>query len=83
MNRNKEWLVPLTGVGFLVLGVVSFLVAGEPSGPPLRAQADRVARQLSRFCEYHLPHVDIPRQESGLAIGEVVFPQPPETVVEA
>jgi hypothetical protein len=30
MQRSKEWLVPLTGVGFIVLGIVSFLVGGEP-----------------------------------------------------
>jgi hypothetical protein len=30
MNRSKEWLVPLTGIAFIVLLVVSFLVAGEP-----------------------------------------------------
>ena len=30
MQRSKEWLVPLTGVGFIVLGIVSFIVGGEP-----------------------------------------------------
>jgi hypothetical protein len=30
MNRSKEWLVPLTGVGFVVVGIVSFIVGGEP-----------------------------------------------------
>jgi hypothetical protein len=31
MDRSsKEWLVPLTGIAFIVLLVVSFLVAGEP-----------------------------------------------------
>jgi hypothetical protein len=30
MSRSKEWLVPLTGIAFIVLLVVSFLVAGEP-----------------------------------------------------
>ena len=36
------------------------------------------------FClgEHHLADVDIARQESGLAIGQVIFPQPPEPVVE-
>ena len=28
--RGREWLVPLTGVGFIVLGIVSFIVGGEP-----------------------------------------------------
>ena len=31
MSRsNKEWLAPLAGVGFLVVLIVSFIVAGEP-----------------------------------------------------
>jgi hypothetical protein len=30
MTRSREWLVPLTGVGFVVLGIVSFIVGGEP-----------------------------------------------------
>ncbi len=30
MNRSREWLVPLTGVGFVLLGIVSFIVGGEP-----------------------------------------------------
>ena len=28
--KNREWLAPLTGVGFIVLGIVSFIVGGEP-----------------------------------------------------
>jgi hypothetical protein len=30
MNRSKEWLVPLTGVAFFVVGIVSFIIGGEP-----------------------------------------------------
>jgi hypothetical protein len=31
MERNsREWLVPLTGVGFIVLAIVSYIVGGEP-----------------------------------------------------
>jgi len=30
MDRSKEWLVPLTGVAFFVLGLVGFLIGGEP-----------------------------------------------------
>jgi hypothetical protein len=38
MPTNREWLVPLTGVGFIVLGIVSFIVGGEPKSAddPLR-----------------------------------------------
>ena len=30
MNRSKEWLVPLTGVAFIVVVLIGFLISGEP-----------------------------------------------------
>jgi hypothetical protein len=30
MPRNREWLVPLTGVAFIVVGILSFIIGGEP-----------------------------------------------------
>jgi hypothetical protein len=30
MDRSREWLAPLTGVGFIVLGILSFIISGEP-----------------------------------------------------
>jgi hypothetical protein len=30
MNRSKEWLTPLTGVAFIVVGIIGFIVGGEP-----------------------------------------------------
>src|SRR5437764_14696730 len=54
----------------------------DPKGPKGGPQATALAQLLSGFCEHDLADVDIPRQESGLAIGEVVFPQAPEAVVE-
>ena len=30
MSRQRDWLVPLTGLGFIVVGAVSFVVGGEP-----------------------------------------------------
>jgi hypothetical protein len=30
MNRSREWLAPLTGVAFVVLAIISALIAGEP-----------------------------------------------------
>ena len=30
MNDSKGWLVPLTGVGFVVVAIIGFLVGGEP-----------------------------------------------------
>jgi uncharacterized protein DUF4386 len=42
MTRSKEWLVPLTGLGFVVLGIVSFILAGEPpsADDPVREIVD-------------------------------------------
>src|SRR5439155_5199695 len=58
------------------------IMQGDPKGPRRGSQADGAAWQLSGFCEHDLADVDIPRQESGLAIGEVVLPQSPESIVE-
>jgi hypothetical protein len=41
--RGREWLVPLTGVGFIVLGIVSFIVGGEPKS------ADDPVREIVNF----------------------------------
>jgi hypothetical protein len=30
MRSNREWLVPLTGVAFVVVGIVAFTISGEP-----------------------------------------------------
>ena len=30
MDRSKEWLAPLTGVAFVLVGIVGFLIGGEP-----------------------------------------------------
>src|SRR5260370_982609 len=53
-------------------------------GAKVEAVCIRFVRcELFRLREHHLPHIDISRQESGLAISEIVFPQPPEPVVES
>jgi hypothetical protein len=43
MNRSKDWLVPLTGVGFVVVGIVSFIIGGEPKS------ADEPVREIVDF----------------------------------
>jgi hypothetical protein len=43
MTRSREWLVPLTGVGFILLGIVSFIVGGEPKS------ADDPVREIVKF----------------------------------
>jgi hypothetical protein len=43
MTRSKEWLVPLTGLGFVVLGIVSFVLIGEPES------ADKPVQEIVDF----------------------------------
>jgi hypothetical protein len=43
MNKNTQWLMPLTGVAFVVVGVVSFVVGGEPKS------ADDPVREVVSF----------------------------------
>jgi hypothetical protein len=43
MSRSREWLVPLTGVGFIVVGILSFIVGGEPKS------ADDPVREIVNF----------------------------------
>jgi hypothetical protein len=43
MTRSREWLVPLTGVGFILLGIVSFIVGGEPKS------ADHPVREIVNY----------------------------------
>src|SRR5690348_16219185 len=57
--------------------------SSETSQRRRAAQANQNAWVSTLFCKYHLPHVDIPGQESGLAIGEIVLPQAPEALIEA
>lgn len=42
MTRTREWLIPLTGVVFVILGIVTFLVGGEPKSAdePVREVVD-------------------------------------------
>ncbi len=44
MGRDKGWLVPLTGVVFLVVVIVGFMISGEPPDP-----ADDSAREIVDF----------------------------------
>jgi hypothetical protein len=43
MSKSKEWLVPLTGVGFIVVAIVSFIVGGEPK------DASHPAREIAEW----------------------------------
>jgi hypothetical protein len=43
MSRNKEWLAPLTGVAFVVVGIISFSISGEPKS------ADEPVKEIVNF----------------------------------
>jgi hypothetical protein len=43
MTRSKDWLAPLTGVAFIVVGILGFAVGGEPSS------ADDPAPKIVQF----------------------------------
>jgi hypothetical protein len=43
MERSNDWLVPLTGVAFVVVAIVSFMVGGEPKS------ADEPIREVVSF----------------------------------
>jgi hypothetical protein len=41
--KNRDWIAALSGVGFVVLGILSFIVGGEPKS------ADHPAREVVAF----------------------------------
>ena len=43
MQRSNAWLVPLTGVAFVVVGFISFVIAGEPKS------ADDPVNEIVKF----------------------------------
>jgi hypothetical protein len=60
MNRSKEWLVPLTGVAFVVVGIIGFIIGGEPKS------ADDPVREVVDFYVDNKDSV-----EAGAIIGTV------------
>jgi hypothetical protein len=43
MNPSREWIAPLTGVAFVVVGIIGFIVGGEPK------DADRPAQEIVQW----------------------------------
>ena len=60
MGRGREWLVPLTGAGFILVGIVSFIVGGEPKS------ADEPVREIVEFYVDNKDSVEV-----GAIIGVV------------
>jgi hypothetical protein len=65
MTRSKEWLVPLlTGVGFVVLGILSFVIGGEPKS------ADDPVREI---VDFYVDNKDSLRVASFLGVAAVLL----------
>jgi hypothetical protein len=60
MPRNREWLIPLTGVAFIVVGIISFIIGGEPKS------ADEPVNEIVDFYKDNKDSVQIS------AIGGVI-----------
>ncbi|MDQ3631524.1 MAG: hypothetical protein M3417_09730 [Actinomycetota bacterium] len=60
MSRSKEWLVPLTGVAFVLVGIIGFSITGEPTS------ADEPVREIVDF------YVDKKDSVQITAIAQVV-----------
>jgi hypothetical protein len=43
MSRSREWLVPLTGVAVIVVGIIAFAIGGEPKS------ADEPTKEIVEF----------------------------------
>jgi hypothetical protein len=43
MDRSNEWLAPLTGVAFVVVGIIGFIIGGEPKS------ADQPVNEVVNF----------------------------------
>jgi hypothetical protein len=68
MGRDKGWLVPLTGVVFLVVVIVGFMISGEPPDP-----ADDSAREIVDFYVDNKSSLMAGTYLEGLAAALLVF----------
>ena len=68
MGRDKGWLVPLTGVVFLVVVIVGLMISGEPPDP-----ADDSAREIVDFYVDNKSSLMAGTYLEGLAAALLVF----------
>ena len=67
-SSNREWLVPLvTGLGFAVLLIVSFIVSGQPKG------ADHPANEVAQWYKDHKDSAEIGSFIGVVAAGLLIF----------
>lgn len=67
MHRNNEWLVPLAGVAFVVVGILSFIIAGEPK------DADEPVREIVDFYVDNKDSVQLGAVGGGIAGLLLIF----------
>jgi hypothetical protein len=66
-RRSREWLVPLTGILFAVLLIVSFIIQGSPKS------ADKPAREVVQWYVDNKDSVEISAFIGTLAAAALVF----------
>jgi hypothetical protein len=66
-RSNREWLVPLTGILFAVLLIVSFIVQGEPKG------ADNSANEVRQWYVDNKDAVQVSAFIGTVAAGVLIF----------
>ena len=64
MTRSREWLVPLTGVGFVLLGILSFIVGGEPKS------ADE---PVGEIVEYYIDNKDSIQVAAFIGVAAILL----------
>jgi hypothetical protein len=64
VQRSKRWLVPLTGAAFIVLGIIGFVVGGEPT------HADHPPRDIANW---YLDNKDSIEIGAFIAVAAVVL----------
>jgi hypothetical protein len=67
MTQSKRWLVPLTGLAFVVIAIISAIVGGEPK------DADHPAREISQWYIDNKDSVEIGAFIGLVAITLLVF----------
>jgi hypothetical protein len=68
MNNDKQWLIPLTGLAFVIVGVAGFMVAGDVPDPK-----DDPARTIVSYYSDHKDVVDIGAILATVSGGLFVF----------
>jgi hypothetical protein len=66
-RSSREWLVPLTGVAFIVLGIISFAVAGEPKS------ADEPVNEIVDYYLDNKDSIEIGAFLGAAAVALLVF----------